>query len=77
MEIQINDIDELKDFILNSDVSISDKITIINRCLNVAILGNFDTVAELIETIDDNSQNENKRIILGKGINPDQIEYES
>jgi hypothetical protein len=38
--------------------------------LNIVILGNFDTIAELIETIEDNSQNENKRINLGKGINP-------
>jgi hypothetical protein len=70
MEIKINNIEELKDFILNSDLNISDKIVVINRCLNIVILGNFDTIAELIETIEDNSQNENKRINLGKGINP-------
>ena len=66
----INNIDELKDFVLNSDLSISNKIEVCNRCLNVAILGNFDNVAELINTINNNSQNQYKRIILGKGINP-------
>ena len=71
MEIQINNIDGLKDFVLNSDLSISDKIVVVNRCLNIVILGNFDNGSELIETINDNSQNENLRVILGKGINPD------
>ena len=71
MEIQINNIDGLKDFVLNSDLSMSDKIVVVNRCLNIVILGNFDNGAELIETINDNSQNENLRVILGKGINPD------
>ena len=66
----INNIDELKNFVLNSDLSISDKIEVCNRCLNVVILGNFDNVAELINTINNNSQNQYKRIILGKGINP-------
>ena len=66
----INNIDELKDFVLNSVISLEDKTEVVNRCLNIAILGNFDTVAELIETINDNSQNQYKRIILGKGINP-------
>ena len=66
----INNIDELKNFVLNSDLSISDKIEVCNRCLNVVILGNFDNVAELIKTINNNSQNQYKRIILGKGINP-------
>ena len=70
MEFHINNIDELKNFVLNSDVGISDKIEITNRCLNIVILGSFDTIAELIETIDDNSQNQNKRIVLGKGKNP-------
>ncbi|SHG73697.1 hypothetical protein SAMN05444372_10991 [Flavobacterium micromati] len=70
MEFQINNIDELKDFVLNSDVGLSDKIKITNQCLNIVILGNIDTIAELIETIDDNGQNQNKRIVLGKGINP-------
>ena len=71
MEIQINNIDGLKDFVLNSDLSISDKIVVVNRCLNIAILGNFQTTIELIEIIDENSQNGNLRVILGRGINPD------
>lgn len=71
MEIQINNIDELKSFVLNSDLSISVKIAVINRCLNIEIIGNFQTSIELIETINDNRQNENIRIVLGKGINPE------
>lgn len=66
----INNIKELKDFVLNSKASLEDKTEIVNRCLNVLIIGNIANENELIELIDENKNSKDKMIVLGKGINP-------
>jgi hypothetical protein len=66
----INNIEELKDFVLNSKASLKDKTEIVNRCLNVFIIGNIEDEKELIELINENNNNKDKLIVLGKGINP-------
>ena len=66
----IDNLKELKDFVLTTDVELCDKIKIVNHCLNIVILGTIDTTTELIEIINDNCNNLYKRIVLGKGINP-------
>lgn len=66
----INNIEELKDFVLNSKVSLKDKIEIVSLCLNVIIIGSIESKKELIELVDKNKNNKDKLIVLGKGINP-------
>lgn len=66
----INNIEELKDFVLNSKASLKDKTEIVNRCLNVFIIGNIEDEKELIELINENNNNKDKLIVLGTGINP-------
>ncbi|WP_432221108.1 hypothetical protein ACRASX_10030 [Flavobacterium sp. TMP13] len=66
----INNIEELKDFVLNSKVSLKDKIEIVNLCLNVIIIGSIESKKELIMLVDKNKNNKDKLIVLGKGINP-------
>jgi glycerol-3-phosphate dehydrogenase len=68
MDIQIKNTAELKDFVLNGNVGINDKIELTNQCLNIIILGSVPTTADLIDIINENSHNENKIIILGKGV---------
>jgi hypothetical protein len=70
MNIQISNTAELKDFVLNGNAGIDDKIELTNLCLNIVILENIRTTAELIEIINENSHNENRMIVLGKGIKP-------
>lgn len=70
MNIQISNIVKLKDFVLNGYAGIDDKIELTNLCLNIVILSNVSITAELIEIINENSHNENRMIVLGKGIKP-------
>ena len=66
----INNVSELKDFVFNSKAKFEDKIEIVNRCLNILIIGNVGDENELISLIEENKNSKNKIIVLGKGINP-------
>jgi hypothetical protein len=68
MDIQIDNIAKLKNFVLNGNAEIEDKIELTNQCLNIIILSNVRNTADLIDIINENSHNENKIIILGKGV---------
>jgi hypothetical protein len=66
----IKNIEDLKNFVSTCDVRITEKIKIINTCLNVSLLGSY-SVNELIEIIDKNKDNKVLLIDLGAGINPE------
>jgi hypothetical protein len=68
--IIISNIYELKNFVLQSTLSLNNKIKIVNSCINVFIIGNVKNEIELIELIQNNNDNQFKKVILGKGINP-------
>jgi hypothetical protein len=68
MDIQIDNIAKLNNFVLNGNAEIEDKIELTNQCLNIIILSNVRNTADLIDIINENSHNENKIIILGKGV---------
>jgi hypothetical protein len=68
--ITINNILDLKNFVLQSTLSLNNKTTIVNSCINVFIIGNVKNENELIELIQKNCNNQYKKVILGKGINP-------
>lgn len=73
MEIQINNIADLKNFILNVSTELENKIKLTMLCLNIVILCSVCTTAELIDIIEQNSKNKYRKIILGKGINPNNV----
>jgi hypothetical protein len=68
--ITINNIFDLKNFVLQSTLSLNDKTKIVNSCINVFIIGNVKNENELIKIIQENCENQYKKVILGKGINP-------
>lgn len=68
--ILISNIYELKNFVLQSTLSLNNKTKIVNSCTNVFIIGNVKNEIELIELIQNNYDNQFKKVILGKGINP-------
>jgi hypothetical protein len=70
--ITINNIIDLKNVVLQSKLSLSNKIKIVNSCINVFIIGNVKNENELIELIQKNCNNQYKILILGKGINPNE-----
>jgi len=70
--IAINNIFDLKNFVLQSTLSLNDKTKVVNSCLNVFIIGNVKNENELIELIQKNSNTKCKMLILGKGINPNE-----
>jgi hypothetical protein len=68
--ITINNIFDLKNFVLQSTLSLNDKTKIVNSCINVFIIGFIKNENELIELIQKNCENQYKIVVLGKGINP-------